>query len=284
MRSCVLLACLLLSGAALAQSEDSFHHRFSVTAAGFWPDVDTTVKANGNGGRIGTSIDFESDLGLRDRDTLFAGSMTWNIARRHSLDLLYFELGRNGSRTIDRNIDFRDQTFPLSATIHSLFETDVLRLSYVYAFIADDRQRLLGQFGVHYTKVTAGLDSAGGSARAEADSDVPLPVLGIAYERRLGEHFSFDVRAQIFRLEFEGIDGALDNAALNFYWIPAKHFSIYAGYNYYKMDVDARQDHWHGSFDFSYAGPWAGVLVDSDRPSDRGHNCASRWNVRANQA
>lgn len=261
MRSCVLLVGLLLSSAALAQSEDPFHYRFSFNAAGFWPDVDTTVKANGNGGRVGTSIDFESDLGLRERDTLYAGGMTWNIARRHSLDLLYFELGRNGSRTIGRDIDFRDQTYPVSATVHSLFETDVLRLSYGYAFIADDRQRLLGQFGVHYTKVTAGLDREGGSIRAEADSDVPLPVLGIAYERRLSDHFSFDVRAQIFRLEFEGIDGSLDNAALNFYWNPARHFSIYAGYNYYNIDVDSRQDQWNGSFDFSYAGPWAGVLV-----------------------
>jgi hypothetical protein len=261
MRTCVLLSCLLLSGAALAQSEDPFDHRFSVTAAGFWPNLDTTIKADGNGGRIGTSVDMETDLGLKDRDTLFAGSATWNIARRHSLDLLYFQLGRNGTRNIDRDIEFRDQTFPVSAAVHSLFETDVLRLSYGYAFIADDRQRLLGQFGIHYTKVTAGLDREGGSIRAEADSDVPLPVLGIAYERRLGEHFGFDVRAQIFRLEFEDIDGALDNASLNFYWAPAQHFSMFVGYNYYNMDVDAKLDHWHGSFEFGYEGPWAGVLV-----------------------
>ena len=261
MRTCVLLCCFLLPGVASAQSEDPFDHRFSITAAAFWPNLDTTIKADGNGGRIGTSVDMESELGLKDRDTLFAGSATWNIARRHSLDLLYFELSRNGSRSVDRDIEFRDQTFPVSSAIHSLFETDVLRLSYGYAFIADDRQRLLGQFGVHYTKVTAGLDREGGSIRAEADTDVPLPVLGIAYERRLGEHFAFDVRAQIFRLEFEGIDGALDNAAINFYWAPARHVSMFVGYNYYKMDVDAEEDNWHGSFEFGYEGPWAGVLV-----------------------
>lgn len=261
MRACVLLSWLLISGAALAQSDDPFDHRFSVSAAGFWPDIDTTVKANGDGGRVGTSLDLESELGLKDRDTLFAGGMTWNISRRHSLDLLYFELGRRGTRSIARDINFRNQTFPVQSSVHSLFETDVLRLSYGYAFIADDRQRLLGQFGVHYTKVKAGLDAETGSVRDEADSDVPLPVLGIAYQRRLGEHFAFDVIAQIFRLEFEGIDGALDNAALNFYWGPTQHFSMYVGYNYYSMDVDARKDHWNGSFDFGYQGPWAGVVV-----------------------
>ncbi|MFC4308200.1 hypothetical protein ACFPN2_03810 [Steroidobacter flavus] len=261
MRIRVLLCCLLISSAALAQSEDPFDHRYSFSAAGFWPDIDTTAKANGNGGRVGTSIDFESDLNLKDRETLFAGGMTWNIARRHSLDLLYFELGRRGTNTIERDINFRDQTFPVQSTVNSLFETDVLRLSYGYAFIADDRQRLLGQFGVHYTKVKAGLDTATGSVRAETDTDVPLPVLGIVYQRRLGEHFAFDVLAQIFRLEFEGIDGSLNNAALNFYWGPAQHFSMYVGYNYYEMDVDARKDSWNGSFDFGYKGPWAGVVV-----------------------
>jgi hypothetical protein len=192
---------------------------------------------------------------------LLAGGMVWNIARRHTLDLLYFELGRNANKSIARDINFRDQTFPVEGTVHTLFETDVLRLSYGYAFIADDRQRLMGQFGVHYTRVKTGLDSANDSVRAEADSNVPLPVIGIAYQRRLGDKFAFDVTAQIFRLEFEGISGSLDNAAANFYWAPWQHFSIFAGYNYYKMDVDARKDHWDGSFEFGYKGPWAGVVV-----------------------
>jgi hypothetical protein len=261
MRTWVLFSFLVLTSPALAQSDDPFDHRFSFTAAGFWPDVDTTVQANGDGGRIGTSIDLERDLGLKDRETLFAGGARWNINRRHNLDLLYFELARDGAETISRDINFRDETFPVSATVHSLFETDVLRLSYGYAFIADDRQRLLGQVGLHYTKVTAGLDREGGSVRAQADSDVPLPVLGLAYQRRLGDRFAFDAYAQIFRLEFEGIDGSLDNAAVNFYWGPSPHFSMFVGYNYYKMDVDADMDDWRGSFEFSYKGPWAGVLV-----------------------
>lgn len=261
MRTCVLLGCFLLSGAAFAQSDDPFDHRWSISAAGYWPDVDTTIKANGNSGRVGTSLDLESDLGLKDRDALFAGGIVWNFARRHSLDLLYFELARNGNESINKDISFRDQTFPVQTTVHSLFETDVLRLSYGYAFIADDRQRLMGQFGVHYTQVTAGLDSDNGSVREEVNSDVPLPVIGFAYQRRLGERFAFDVTAQIFRLEFEGIDGALNNAAANFYWAPWQHCSIFVGYNYYSMDVDANKDRWHGSFDFGYKGPWAGVVV-----------------------
>lgn len=261
MRTCVLLCCLLVSGAALAQSSNPFDHRFSISAAGYWPNIDTTIRANGAGGRIGTELDLETELGLKARDALFAGGMTWNIARRHSLDLLYFELGRRGTRTVDHEINFRDLTYPFQATINSLFETNVLRLSYGYAFISDDRQQLMGQIGVHYTKVKAALNSTVGSISTEADTDVPLPVIGLAYKRRLGDRFAFDATAQFFRLTFDDYDGSLDNAAANFYWGPAHHFSMFVGYNYYRIKLDATKPDWNGSFDFSYHGPWAGVVV-----------------------
>ncbi len=260
-RTCILLTCLLVSGAARAQSGNPFNHRFSISAAGYWPEISTTVRANGAGGLIGTSVNLETDLGLDDRDTLFAGGLSWNIAHRHSLDLLYFELGRRGTKGISHEINFQGHTFALQTSIQSLFETNVLRLSYGYAFLADDRQRLLAQIGVHYTKVKARLETDLGPFQTEATSDVPLPVIGIAYERRLGEHFAFDVTGQLFRLEFDDLSGSLDNAALNFYWAPARRFSIYVGYNYYSINVDARKQHWNGSFDFAYQGPWAGVVL-----------------------
>lgn len=261
MRNCVLLGCLLLSGAALAQTDNPFDHRFSISAAGYWPNIDTTIRANGNNGLVGTKLNLESDLGLSDRETLFAGGMVWNITRRQSLDLLYFELGRRATREIAQDINFDGQTYPFQTSISSLFETNVLRLSYGYAFIADDHQRLLAQIGVHYTRVKAGLDSTTGSIRAEADSNVPLPVLGLAYHRRLGEHFGFDVTGQLFRLEIDDISGSLNNAAANVYWAPWQHCSFFVGYNYYEMNVDAKKEHWNGSFDFGYKGPWAGIVV-----------------------
>lgn len=261
MRTSGFLGCLLLSGAAFAQTDNPFDHRFSISAAAYWPDVDTTIRADSNDGRVGTTIDLESDLGLQDRSTLAAGGMAWNFARRHTLDLLYFELGRTATRNIDENINYSDQSFPIQTAVHSLFRTEVVRLSYGYAFINDERQRLMAQFGVHYTRVKGELDSLGGSVRAEADTNVPLPVIGIAYQRRLGEQFGFDVTAQIFRLEIDDIKGSLNNGAINFYWGPWQHCSLFAGYNYYRMDVSSQQEHWHGAFKFSYMGPWAGIVV-----------------------
>jgi hypothetical protein len=262
MKTLLLCAVLLLPSAAAFADDDAQSSRFFVMVGGFWPDVNTTVRADGNGGRIGTTLDFESDLGLDDRDALFMGGAGMRIGERHYIDLLYFKLAREADHTIDTSIEFGDRVFDAQATLRTSFNTEVIRLSYGYAFISNDKHRLLGQIGAHYTRVSAGLSLRGDrSVSAEADSDVPLPVLGLVYDYSITPRVRLELRAQIFRLEFEGIDGALDNLTASVSYAFTPHISAMVGYNYYSMDVDAQADHWNGSFDFGYQGPWLGVVV-----------------------
>lgn len=262
MKRIAAIAALLLMSAAATADEDPMSSRFFVMLGGFWPDVNTTVRADGNGGRIGTRLDFESDLGLDDRDTLFTGGIGWRIAKRHFLDVLYFKLSRSGARTTDISFSFKDQDFSAQTTIDTYFDTEVFRISYGYSFIDSDRQRLLGQIGAHYTKVAAGIRrDAVGAIGEEASSDVPLPVLGLVYDYRFTPRFSVDLRAQIFRLNYEDIDGSLDNLSASLQYAFTPKVAVFAGYNYYSIDVDANRAHWRGSFDFGYKGPWAGVTV-----------------------
>ena len=261
--SAALFGTLLASPVAWSE-DDPTNSRFSIMVGGFWPDVDTTARADGDGGRVGTSIDFESDLGLDDRDALFTGGLSFRLAKRHYFDLLYFKLARNGVKTIDLEIDWKDQHFERQANIDSFFDTEVLRLSYGYAFVDNDRHRLLGQFGVHYTRVSAGLQPQTTQVQGvsvEADTDVPLPVFGLDYTFAITDKLLLNARAQLFRLEFEGIDGALDNLSLNLNYSFTPRIGAFIGYNYYSIDVDADADHWKGSFDFNYYGPWIGVVV-----------------------
>jgi hypothetical protein len=259
----VLLSCLLFICAYPALSaDDPQSSRFFLMAGGFWPDIDTTIRADGNGGRIGTQLDFESDLGLDDRDALPTAGAGMRLGGRHYIDVLYFKLARDGSHPIDIDISFRDQEFSRHTVIDSSFDTEVIRFSYGYAFIDNDKHLLMGQLGAHYTKVTAGLrrDNAG-AVGVEATSDVPLPVIGLAYQYRFTPRLILDTRAQIFRLEYDNIEGALNNLSASLQFAFNRHFAAFVGYNYYSIDVDADADHWKGSFDFTYRGPWAGLTV-----------------------
>jgi hypothetical protein len=264
MNKLLLIALMLgLSHAAWgAESEDPSRSRFSLMAGGFWPDVNTTARADGNAGRIGTKVDFESDLGLSDRKTMFTGGLGFRAWKRHYFDFLYFNLSRSGVKQIPLEINWKDQTFTRQAQLDSIFDTEVLRFSYGYAFIDNDRHRLLGQFGIHYTKVTAGLGAdASNIRRIDADTNVPLPVIGLAYDYAFTPKWSLSTRAQIFRLEFEGINGSLDNLSANVQYSFNPRFAMFLGYNYYSIDVSAKKDAWHGSFEFDYYGPWLGLVA-----------------------
>ncbi len=259
MKAPLLAAALLLPTLAFAEGEYQ-SNRFFVMLGGFWPDIDTSVRIDGNGGRIGTQLDFESDLGLSDRDTLFTAGAGMRIGERHYIDILYFDLSRSSAHEIERTIDVGDQTFTAQATLNTYFNTEVFRLSYGYAFVSSEKHLLLGQIGAHYTRVGAGLRLSNDRAvSAEADSDIPLPVLGLVYNYHITPKFSLNLRGQIFRLEFDDIDGALDNLSASLSYGFTEHFSVFGGFNYYSMDIDTEQDHWNGSFDFGYQGPWLGL-------------------------
>jgi hypothetical protein len=255
----LLIALLLLPIAALADGGDQ-SNKYFMMVGGFWPDVNTTARIDGNEGRIGTKLDFESDLGLQDREALFTIGAGMRIGERHYLDLLYFDLSREATHALERTISVGDETFTAHATVKNRFDTEVFRFSYGYAFISTEKQLLLGQVGAHYTRISAGVRLANDrQVSADADSNIPLPVLGIVYNYRITPSLSVNLRGQIFRLDIEGIDGSLDNlsASLSYGFTP--QFSVFGGYNYYSMDVDARTDHWNGSFDFGYHGPWLGL-------------------------
>ena len=59
-----LLATALLLPALVAADGESQSNKYFVMVGGFWPDVDTSVRIDGNGGRIGTQLDFESDVSV----------------------------------------------------------------------------------------------------------------------------------------------------------------------------------------------------------------------------
>ena len=78
-----------LPGIAAAQGRpDTWVFRVS----GFFPTIDTHARADGNNGQIGTTIDFETDLGLEDSKTLPVLDAMWRFLPNHRLQLTSYSL------------------------------------------------------------------------------------------------------------------------------------------------------------------------------------------------
>jgi hypothetical protein len=94
-----------------------FVERFRLSAGLFVPVNNTSIQVGIKGGAIGTEIDFEKDLGFGKTDFTFLANFQWRISRRSRLNLNYYNIPRNSTHTLQKDITFGDNTYPVNATV-----------------------------------------------------------------------------------------------------------------------------------------------------------------------
>src|SRR6185312_5185509 len=177
---------------------------------------------DGQGGRLGTRVDLEQDLGLDDHNLSFIGGVSYQFKRRHGFELMYFDLSRSAQRTLTTNIDFLDEVFAPQTVLASSLDTEIWQLSYEYAFLDQSRHRATAQVGLHYVRLSAHLGRSAGTRSATASADATPAVIGVA---------------------------------------PLRSVNVFAGYNYYRMNVNISKRLWNGESNLDYQGPWVGFVV-----------------------
>ena len=128
----VALSSVLATDGASA-ADDGWQHdkRFLVWTRAFFASSDSVIRVDSQTlGLAGTLLDFEADLGIVDNKTVPIIGVQWRVAKRHVLDLAYFELNRSSNVIINEQIRWDDFVFPISANVSSFFDTRVTRLAY----------------------------------------------------------------------------------------------------------------------------------------------------------
>ena len=254
-------------GAAFAALASSAHaqtldDRYWLEAQAFWPDIDTTVSVSGAGGLVGTKIDLESDLKLKDRKSLpafFAGARFgdhWSIIGE------YYALDRSASASSSRDITFDDVTFPSGATISSEFDTDVYRVAVGYSFIRNDKVDFGAALGLHVTQFTVGLEGQGhvGGAAVQSqarkrDALAPLPTLGLYGAYQVTPKLTVGGRVDYLSLKVSDYDGRLINAEARASYRVFKNVGVGVMYRYVDYDLDIEKERWNGEIAYKFKGP-----------------------------
>jgi hypothetical protein len=266
MRECaiaiVLLGCSTL-GTASADERNPLAAKFIVDAGYFFMSTDMRVRVDGETtASVGSDVDYDDTFGIGDFDR-FRAEASWRIAPRHLLRAMYFQNNRSASRSVERDISFGDETFPLGATVNARSELTVAQLSYEYAFLRRDNYELAGGIGVHYVDMGLGLDATlvaqGGTASRSLDENAatqaPLPVLGLRGLWRLPHDFYITAQVQYFYLQFDPYSGSLINLKASVVWQLADHVGIGIGYNDFgfRFDIDDAHD-FDGRLRWDYGG------------------------------
>lgn len=233
--------------------------RFKVTAGAFFPVNNTEVEVNGTNGRIGTDIDFERDLGFNTNTASFFGTFEWRASRRSRFNLEYFYLKRNASKTLQKEIEFKDHTYPIDARVSSFLDNQMIRFAYGYAIISKPKYELGLLIGAHVMLADVGIRLEANTQELQYHDAVnftaPLPDIGIWGEFVLGKKVGLYANINYFALTIDDIDGRIISYNLSVLYNVYKDFSLTAGYTGLNFRLDVTRPKIDGFFKWGYNGP-----------------------------
>lgn len=259
LRAALAFAGLCAAVPAIAQQAGSTTHpalqdRWFFQVGVYSPDVATTASLNGSGGRVGTEIDFEQDLGFAERKDMPAVLAGVRLGRRWRIEAEYLSLKRENSRVLSRTIEWGDNTYTLGTTVQSEFSSDIFRLSAGYSFVRDTQKEFGVALGLHSTDfyvaiATPSLGAESGEVLA------PLPTIGIYGAYAFSPKWLLTGRVDVFSLSYEEYDGSLVNATVGADYRVWPGFGLGAAWRYIDYDLSVSKTRYNGAINYRFSGP-----------------------------
>jgi opacity protein-like surface antigen len=229
----------------------------------FYPTISSTARLDLPGtNRPGTVISLEDELDLADRKStpyLQLGMRAWTNWR---FEFEYYLLNRSASKSITRQIDWGDETFPAGATLDTKFDTSIYRLTAGYSFYRTTQAEAGVGFGLHVTDITTRLSGTGtvGGGTASFQNEghdvlAPLPTVGLFGTYRFTDQLSVRGRADYLSLTIGDYHGRLTNAFGGLDWRFTKNVGAGVGYRYVKYNLRVEKSNFHGEVDYTFKGP-----------------------------
>jgi hypothetical protein len=240
---------------AICHAAEPWDAPFTLQVGAFRSDASTVVRFDADNGLPGTSIGFESNLGLSKKRTLPQLDFLWRWSPRHGLEGSYVSLRRDATAALSQAIRFGVVEFPIDGSVDSTFDSVTLRLAYRYSPVNAGGNELALLLGLHYTRVRAAISTTVSARSSEASLDFPLPTLGVRAGWRLADRWRATGMAQALKLKYGDHDGALYNLAAGIEWAFLPQAFAALGYTYYKYEYRSERHDERINFDYRFDGP-----------------------------
>lgn len=263
------LAVVLLAQTAVAKDrpwrEWPTGDRFAMAAGGFWPNLDTKVRIDGSQGQIGTTLDFESNLGMEDAKALPILAARWRISQRNALEFLYFDLNRSGQAINDATIRVGDVIFPANLPLSSFFDSEIYSVAWSYSFIHRQNTDIAFQIGLNIQDIAVGIQGPLGKLAEEADFTAPLPTFGLTAQHFLNDKWSLDGRMGVFAIEIElssgDFSGEVVQLGAGLGYDAWNNVGFRVGVDYFHVKLDIEDEDWSGALRYDWWGPTAQLTL-----------------------
>lgn len=248
-----------LTGAAAADSTAAEQEkrylpweRGAVKFGGFISAFDSTL-AFGTDAGAGVTFNAEDLFGLETSLTVFRADAMFRPGKslRHQLDFTYASYHRDGEANLSREITIGGQPYPVGAHVESVFNFDIIRGTYSYAFLQDERMRIAMGLGIYVVPLKYGLeiDASGDRSSVDgAETTLPLPAVALRSEFQLIPKLFLNAGIDAMYLQVSDFKGSLLDVNVGLEYRPWKYFGFGVGYNGMAVNVEGESD------DSSYPG------------------------------
>ena len=195
-------------------------------------------------------------LGINKKKNAFQIEATYRFAHFHRIELGHFELGRESTTTLLRDITIGDETFLQGTEIDVDADLKVTRIAYGFSLMSDSQKELGLLVGVHISDFESVITAGQTGQRVESSVNTPLPVIGAFGSLALGESTDLSASLQVFRMEFDHYEGSLNAMYLGVKHHFTETIGAGIGYNFFSMNLDSPDERLRGSLRIRQHGPF----------------------------
>ena len=249
------IAVLSLAGHASAQERDEFPwKRGALSLGGFITKTSSALRIDSRTLGRGTEIDLLNELGIDDSVNKFRADAHWRFFPRHRLDLSYYNLSGDGSRSLSATIQVGDQAFVVGTTVASNFNWTIYKVGYSYSFVQNRRFELAAGLGIFGLDTGLRISATDIGTLESGSFFAPLPVLGLRGAFAVTPKFFLRTKIQYFGLDVGRVKGQLADATVSVDYDIFDRVAIGAGYNFVAVRLEADRSKFSGSLDVDYGG------------------------------
>jgi opacity protein-like surface antigen len=270
-RSAVFAALCLGSLAALAPASaqtQAIDPTVEIRVDYFEPDFETTLRLDSSSLGIGTSIDLEDDLLMEGDAQELRAELLFRTGERSRITLDYSAFEREGSATIDHEIQFGDVVYHASATVDSSFDSRLAAIGWRYFLVKEDAGEFGFSISVAWVELEATLSGdaslPGGPVlilEESGDAEGPLPLLGLHGAWWLGGGLRLSGAVRYLEIDdFDGWSGSALEAGARLDWFLTQNIAVGAGYYLTELEADFEDGDRLGSAEYTYDGPRVGLV------------------------
>lgn len=262
----VLLPCalgaLLLSSTHAARADDD---RFTLRLGGMHAKAESQLSANAL--FAGDEYAFESDRYEIGEKTVPRIEGMFRLGGRHRLLFNYFRYAEDHRAALGEDVEFDDTTIPAgsAATLETTF--DLGSLMYDFAVVETPTASVGLQIGATRAKLTAAFSAESGedrfSARESETGTAPMVGVRAGFNSR-DQRWRFVAQGQYLDADwgdFDDYSGDITRANALVEYRFTDNFGLYAGYDWFKLNVRKTGSDGTVGLDQRFRGPIAGVIL-----------------------